>query len=1349
MILRKKQQLAAIGFALAVTSPLMAQNPSTGNTFTSATAMQAWQKGIMVPFDWNDEGQDFSSVQWGIDTAWLWDWWHLRTVSFMQDYATIGRITIDPRTSGSYTELSTDQKKRIDDQLSWLSGAKKLKSLFILGGISGQWGSSDANTYANDMVLAAQYVISKGYKVVALTPFNEPDYQGPYGYDPLNTVAAILKNNATVTANNIYIAGPSCLSSDASNNWWWAVSGNFTMGNTHQLGGNAANFANFYQQVANSGKPAAGDEMHTVNDALMGMQYGMDYGIWWSDHNASGYAQAELGRAAQTSRRIAYSEDRNAFASAAVFKNNTDKDFGEAFAATSERQGGTSAFTYVSKDRLVYFDGHGPLYDYSAPVNGGYSESVTELSYGEDVPETTLDGTFKLVNKATGKLLTSTSNGLSQSADNNSSSQKWTIKQLPSTNGGDRNYATVALYGTGSYLDAPTYSHNNGSTLQVYGGGGNANELWHFRYMGDGYYLLTNHHTGLNVEGSSDGTEKTSSRVTLWERTGSDRQLWKLIPADGSASAAVPVAPTNLKASANTASITLSWDAVDGAYSYNVYRYNDKIKMWETIGRNVKATTFIDNISSKTSAERYRVRALSGAWVKGEPSAEVSATVKDESGFVGHWTMYNDMKDATDNHLDGAATGVTFGSSNGMPSATFNGSTGYAALPYKVADMKQMTFAAWVYPTTTSAWQRIFDFGNSTSDYLFLTPSNGSAMRFEICHNGTKQGLNATQTLPVNTWSHVALTIGADRVCLYVNGKLNVSTKNITFRPSDFGPKLSYLGRSMFDGDPTFNGSLSDVRIYNYAISADEEQKIYYQSQLELKDNISSMPMNKDVLSAYNKAYSAAKTAQDNSSADVSDKFAALATAQTNAFSSIAAYKKALTSLNAEKRLLGSTNFYSTEAREAYGYDSKQKKYDDRTLTDDEANAIENPLDHSIGYQVDNATNTLLLDAWGGKQKYGANNLYLNTWSTESEGNNAGFQAPFIEDWTWDTSSLNAKTLTATLTGIAPGVYSVSLKVRSRMKNDGGTKPQGITISVNDGSAMDANAGTAYTADNGTWTLGQYTAVGEVGSDGKLTLNVNIASGNNVSWLAMKDVVYAKRNPYYVIDEATNNDSTVWSVEDNDECSLNAIKNVSGVKVLLKRTLNTSQWNTLVLPFDVSNDQLKEVFGKNVVVAAYSGSKEVATDRYEVYFDETINDIKANTPVLIRRVKSGQKEWWFENVDVKTPEELTISDKGPVAFTGIYTTDFVLPVNTFNFVRNRFSKSKGTTKIQATRGYFTINGADATNATLTFEVATDISAVKSEEGRAKNQLVYNLSGQRVGKDYKGIVIKNGKKVMQK
>jgi hypothetical protein len=45
--------------------------------------------------------------------------------------------------------------------------------------------------------------------------------------------------------------------------------------------------------------------------------------------------------------------------------------------------------------------------------------------------------------------------------------------------------------------------------------------------------------------------------------------------------------------------------------------------------------------------------------------------------------------------------------------------------------------------------------------------------------------------------------------------------------------------------------------------------------------------------------------------------------------------------------------------------------------------------------------------------------------------------------------------------------------------------------------------------------------------------------------------------------------------------------------------------------------------------------------------------------------------------------------------------------------------------------------------------ATDVHQVMNETSSVKDQPTYNLNGQKVGSDYKGIVIRNGKKNINK
>lgn len=68
--------------------------------------------------------------------------------------------------------------------------------------------------------------------------------------------------------------------------------------------------------------------------------------------------------------------------------------------------------------------------------------------------------------------------------------------------------------------------------------------------------------------------------------------------------------------------------------------------------------------------------------------------------------------------------------------------------------------------------------------------------------------------------------------------------------------------------------------------------------------------------------------------------------------------------------------------------------------------------------------------------------------------------------------------------------------------------------------------------------------------------------------------------------------------------------------------------------------------------------------------------------------------------------------------------------------------------IPAKKGYIVLNGASAAKYSICFdEEATGIQTI--EAASAANGAIYNLAGQRVDKSYKGIVIVNGKKYLNK
>lgn len=180
--------------------------------------------------------------------------------------------------------------------------------------------------------------------------------------------------------------------------------------------------------------------------------------------------------------------------------------------------------------------------------------------------------------------------------------------------------------------------------------------------------------------------------------------------------------------------------------------------------------------------------------------------VRDESGHGNH--------------------GVTTGSpvfTNGVrgQALVFDGVQTRVSLPPGIARSSGFSFAAWVYWRGGANWQRIFDFGNSTTQYMFLTPrSSAGTLRFGLRNGDTTQFVE-TSALPVNRWTHVAVTLSATSAQLYVNG-VRVATATTSITPAQFQPRYNFLGRSQWPADPHFSGILDEVLITDYVMTADQ-----------------------------------------------------------------------------------------------------------------------------------------------------------------------------------------------------------------------------------------------------------------------------------------------------------------------------------------------------------------------------------------------------------------------------------------------------------------------------------------------------------------------------------------------
>ena len=199
--------------------------------------------------------------------------------------------------------------------------------------------------------------------------------------------------------------------------------------------------------------------------------------------------------------------------------------------------------------------------------------------------------------------------------------------------------------------------------------------------------------------------------------------------------------------------------------------------------------------------------------------AQLTIDIEHIQAMTARYTFDNDISEEVAG-IDGTAFGTpSYTSGRVVNAVDLDGSSDYITLPAGIVDTDDCTIAAWVYWDGGGNWQRIFDFGNNTSSYMFLTPSSSaSTLRFAFKNGGAEQFVE-TSRLASGQWVHVAITVGGDTGRLYVNGSLRASNTSMTINPSYFNPVNNLIGDSQWSADPLFNGKIDDLRIYNYALS--------------------------------------------------------------------------------------------------------------------------------------------------------------------------------------------------------------------------------------------------------------------------------------------------------------------------------------------------------------------------------------------------------------------------------------------------------------------------------------------------------------------------------------------------
>lgn len=838
-----------------------------------------------VPFDVKATGKKLP-VKWGMDTAWddeynvNWGIAHYGAnfetgrISF-QPYALVGddmgdgkfglpdsmayklqqRINKIKRTGTTKVAINCDHEVL----------TKKIDKYGNYSGVEDNFGKSNYQSTSSGQKTAAwvklikasvQYAQSQGLEVVSVSPFNEPDYgwnqfynggpgtsttnQQNYGMRDFLAIAKALRQDAFFASGagkNVRICGPNTLNTDRALPWYnySGMAAAIDEGNTHQLSGSFDNYVDFFKQVTADGKVATADELHNVGEAIVGAEYGMTNGIWWA---FDGKARGQFMMDSNEGVKIGYGENRSKWTSAAVYRNDKEGSV-HGFIGTSERQANTTNYQFVSKGKDVYFNGVGPTRQWTFEIPGGTgyqkgqinAELVFDITYGDDVAPFQPNGNYQIMSASDRRLITSNGspNDVTCATQAKSNTQRWHIYPDNEYKKGDCSYWYIDNLGDATqHLNLRNGNLNAGATVLTYNAEHDALEQWYFRYAKNGYFYIITRQSNKYLFNNNGSISVQNAPTSSTSETQLKKYMWRLMPTDATAETTAPSAPTGLTATAQSGSIRLNWNAISEANAtYTILRSD--AGEWNTIGRAVSGTSFVDNTAQAGKYYTYKIQSVDYSGNRSSASASVMSSIATANNLVMNLDFENSLNDATENVNNASAYNCSFSTTRfktGSSSLQFNGTDSYAMVPYTVSHNDEMTIAMWVYWNTASNWQRVFDFGNGEDQYMFFTPSNGGAMRFVMKNGGAEEVLDGTSALATRAWKHVAITYASNTATLYVDGQ-KVSSASFSIKPSDINASICYLGRSMFNADPLFNGNLDDVRIYNYALSAENVRNLY------------------------------------------------------------------------------------------------------------------------------------------------------------------------------------------------------------------------------------------------------------------------------------------------------------------------------------------------------------------------------------------------------------------------------------------------------------------------------------------------------------------------------------------
>lgn len=320
----------------------------------------------------------------------------------------------------------------------------------------------------------------------------------------------------------------------------------------------------------------------------------------------------------------------------------------------------------------------------------------------------------------------------------------------------------------------------------------------------------------------------------------------------------------------------------------------------------------------------------------------------------------------------------------------------------------------------------------------------------------------------------------------------------------------------------------------------------------------------------------------------------------------------------------------------------------------------------------------------------------------------------------WGSDNLKAQ-MTQNASGLKSGKYLLTVAAR------GDASLKNLTLTVGS-SSINLPVQTPNNIFGNNWD--DYSIETIVDNSGNLNIKIEGQTNKSHAWFSFNNFRLYRLGD---LDAVTL-----------DETADNAIEAKEAADVTLKRKFVANKWNTLVLPFAVSDADVKTTFGADAKVVVYSNA-----DDANINFTTSTKGIEANVPVLIMPAAvNAENTYTFNGVSIveATPK----ADGTRYSFVGSYKPYDLVNDDYMLYADKWWKTGAGDSyKIKAFRAYIKANTPEAAKQlNLVIDGQTTGLKLNTVNGNIEGE-TYNIAGQRVANSYKGLVIKNGKKIIKK